>query len=213
MKKLQRPIAWFVVFAFISLLQLSAMPLRADQAPEPAGAAAANAEQGPVFVEQAGAPDSAAKKKSIVPIILIGVGVAALAAVLFLVVLKTKYDVRGSWTVTRSADFYWITNPRTFVFAGASRSSGTMNVSGFADAGPWTASGKKVDFTFTTSGSTTAYLWTFTGTFSDKDTITGTLNYHDAAHDINGTWTAVRAAAATAAPQPAFASEIKPADR
>ena len=207
-KKLQRPVAFFVVLALLSLLQISAMPLGAGQAPEQAGVATANDEQSPNFVEEATTPPST-KKKSIVPMILIGVGVAAAAAVLFLVVLKTKYDLRGSWSVTRSDDFYWITNPRTFVFVGASRSSGTMSISGFSDIGPWTADGKTVNFTFTTNAS--SYLWTLTGTFSDKDTISGTVNYHDASHDINGTWTATRTAAAAASePKPAFASEIKP---
>ena len=207
MNKMKRPIALFVACAFFSLIQLAAMPLSADQAPEPAGIAAESEDQAPNFVEEA-TNSPTTKKKSIVPMILIGVGVAAAAAVLFLVVLKTKYDLRGSWSVTRSDDFWWISNPRTFVFVGESRSSGTMSITGFTDVGPWTADGKTVNFTFTTNAS--LYLWTFTGTFSDKDTISGTVNYHDANYDINGTWTATRSAAAAAAPQPAFASEIKP---
>jgi len=212
-KKMQRPVALFVALALLALLQISAMPLRADQAPGQAGVAVASDEQSPSFVEEASTSGNTAKKKNIVPIILIGVGVAALAAVLFLVVLKTKYDLRGTWSVTRSADFYWITNPRTFVFVGPSRSSGTMSITGFSDIGPWTADGKTVSFTVTTNAS--LYLWTFTGTFTGKDTISGTVNYHDASHDINGTWTATRTAAAVAEPAPAYASEIKPdrADR
>jgi len=70
----------------------------------------------------------------------------------------------------------------------------------------YTADGKNVSFTMTTTG---AYLWTFTGTFTDKDTLSGTLNYHDASHDINGTWNATRTSAAAAAPLPGTQTEMK----
>jgi hypothetical protein len=109
--------------------------------------------------------------------------------------------------VTCSNGFYWITNPRTFVFAGTARDSGTMTITGFADHGPWTLDGKEVTFTVTTDST---YLWTVTGKFTGKDAISGTVNYHDATHDINGTWTAVRAAAAASLPRPGFASEKLP---
>ena len=62
----------------------------------------ANAEQGPRFIEEEGDSGYLAKKKSILPIILIGVGVVAVAAVLFLVVLKTSYDIVGTWTETNT---------------------------------------------------------------------------------------------------------------
>jgi hypothetical protein len=150
-----------------------------------------------------------AKKKSILPIILIGVGVVAVAAVLFLVVLKTKYDIRGTWSLTRSSAFYWISNPRSFVFAGTGKASGTMTITGFQDHGPWTVSGKNVNFNFTTDST---YLWKFTGTFTDKNTLSGTVNYHDKDNDINGTWSATRTSTATSAPLPGKLSE-KRADR
>jgi hypothetical protein len=194
-KKQQKWIALLVTLTFMWLLQASTMPVAA--ADSAAQVSAANAEQGSGVVEAVGHKVAPAKKKSILPIVLIGVGVVAVAAVLFLVVLKTKYDLRGTWSLTRSSEFYWITNPRTFVFAGTSKDSGTLTVTGFADNGPWTADGKDVSFTMTTNGT---YLWTFTGAFTDKDTLSGTLNYHDASHDINGTWTATRTAAAAAVP-------------
>lgn len=203
MKKIQRPIALLVAVTFCFLLQMSAMPLRADQ--EPAAVTAAGEEQAPNFVETVDPKGGVEKKKSIVPVILIGVGVAAAAALLFLVVLKTKYDLRGTWAMTRSSDFYWITNPRSFVFTGASRSSGTLSLIGFIDTGTWSASGKNVDFTMTANAA--QYLWTFTGKFTGKDTLSGTVNYHDANYDINGTWTATRTAAAATA-LPAMASEM-----
>lgn len=211
MKRVKQPIAWFVIFAFFAVVQLAAMPLGAAPAPDQAGTVVAGEEQSPAFVESAASHAPAPRKKSIVPMVLIGVGVAAAAAVLFLVVLKTKYDARGTWTLTRSSEFYWITNPRTFVFAGASRDSGTMTISGFADGGPWSVDGKKITFTATTTGS---YLWTFTGEFTGKDSMSGTVNYHDASHDINGTWSATRAAAAPAAlPRPGADEKIPELDR
>jgi len=187
-KKQQKWIALLVVCTFAWLLQVSTMPVSAAGTSEQAGVA--SAEQGPGVYEAAKPAPAPAPKKSILPYVLIGVGVVAVAAVLFLVVLKTNYDIRGTWSLTRSSDFNWIVNPRTFVFAGTSKSSGTLTVTGFNDNGPWTADGKTVHFTMTTTGS---YLWTFDGSFTDKDTLSGTLNYHDASHDINGTWNATRA--------------------
>jgi hypothetical protein len=186
-KKQQKWIALLVTLTFMWLLQVSTMPVSAAGTAEQTSLA--SAEQGPDYFEAVGHKAAPAKKKSILPYVLIGVGVVAVAAVLFLVVLKTKYDIRGTWSLTRSSDFTWIINPRTFVFAGTSKDSGTLSVTGFGDIGPWTADGKNVSFTMTTTG---AYLWTFTGTFTDKDTLSGTLNYHDASHNINGTWSATR---------------------
>jgi hypothetical protein len=112
------------------------------------------------------------------------------AAVLFLVVLKTKYDLRGTWNLTRSSEFTWITNPRAFIFVGESRDSGTLSMTVATDTGTWTVDGKAVSFTLTKDAS--QFLWTFTGTFTDKNNLSGTVNYHDAHNDINGTWTAIR---------------------
>jgi hypothetical protein len=206
-KKQQKWIALLVTLTFAWLLQVSAMPVAAASTTEQVSAA--NAEQAPGFIEQEGDSGYAAKKKSILPIILIGVGVVAVAAVLFLVVLKTKYDVRGTWSVTRSSEFYWIANPRSFVFEGTDKKSGTMTVTGFLDEGTWTVDGKNLHFTFNANDT---YLWTFNGTFTDKDTLSGTVNYHDSSNDINGTWSATRTSAAASAPLPATMSE-KRADR
>ena len=188
--KQQKWIALFVALTFIWLMQVSTMPAAAAGATEQVSSA--GAEQGPDYLEAAGQITAPAAKKSILPYVLIGVCVLAVTAVLFLVVLKTKYDLRGTWSLTRSSDFYWIVNPRTFVFVGSARDMGTLTVTGFADNGPWTASGKDVHFTMTTTG---AYLWTFDGTFTDKDTLSGTLNYQDNHLNINGTWSATRTSA------------------
>jgi hypothetical protein len=189
-RKRQKWIAAFVALTFIWLMQASTMPAAA--AGTTAQVCSAGAEQGPDYLEAAGQKADPAAKKSILPIILIGVGVVAVTAFLFLVVLKTKYDLRGTWSLTRSSDFSWIVNPRTFVFVGSARDMGTLTVTGFPDNGPWTVDGKDVHFTMTTTG---AYLWTFDGTFTDKDTLSGTLNYQDNHLNINGTWSATRSSA------------------
>jgi hypothetical protein len=188
MKRHEKWIALLVVFTFAWLLQVSTMPVAAADSSEPAGVA--SAEQGPNFYEAAKPKPAPAPKKSILPYVLIGVGVVAVAAVLFLVVLKTKYDLRGTWSLTRSSEFTWITNPRNFIFAGESRESGTLSITVASDTGTWTVDGKTVSFTLTKDAND--FLWTFTGTFTDKANLTGTVNYHDASHDINGTWTAIR---------------------
>jgi hypothetical protein len=83
-KKQQKWIAFWVMMALAALLQVSsALPLTAGNGADQA--AAANSERGPGYYEVAGQGSSAARKKSIVPYVLIGVGVAAVAAVLFLV--------------------------------------------------------------------------------------------------------------------------------
>ena len=93
-KKQQKWIAVLVTLAFMWLLQVSTMPLAAASTVEQISSA--NAEQGPDFVEAVGYKAAPAAKKSILPIVLIGLGVVAVAAVLFLVVLKTKYDIIGT---------------------------------------------------------------------------------------------------------------------
>ena len=95
-KKQQKWIALLVTLTFMGLLQVSTMPMTAANAPEQISSA--NSEQAPNFIEEEGDSSYQSKKKSIMPVILIGVGVAAVAAVLFLVVLKTKYDITGAWT-------------------------------------------------------------------------------------------------------------------
>ncbi len=187
-KKLQRPIALFVVFTFLSLLQLSAMPLPAEQSPAPAEATVNSTELGPNFVEEEGEP-VAAKKKSIVPIILIGVGVAALAAVLILVVLKTKYDLVGIWDLS----FNWEdgTDGTTEIDFRGDKKSGDVYMLD-VKFGTYTVDGKEVEWIISFIATAT-----YVGKFTDKTHMSGTMsnNLGD-----SGTWTAVKAAAAEAAP-------------
>jgi len=185
-KKQQKWIALLVTLTFAWLLQVSTMPLAAASTTEQVSSA--SAEQAPSFVEQESASGYHAKKKSIVPIILIGVGVVAVAAVLFLVVLKTKYDFRGTWKVTAT----WTGHPAadfTIVASGATKDSGTFYEG--TTPGTWTASGKDVVFTYS------VFSMVFTGKFTSKDALSGTMTSAIPGY-ATGTFTAVRTASATA---------------
>lgn len=181
----KRVIALFVAFAFLSLLHASTMPLRADQAPDQAGTTVSSPEQGPSFIEEEGY-GSAPAKKSIVPIILIGVGVAALAAVLILVVLKTKYDIVGVWTVSVNWTNPTITGSYTTTFTG-DKKSGTC--SAIANSGTYTVSGS--DATWNLG------MATYVGKFDSKTAISGTMSNTEGNH---GTFTASKNASPAAVP-------------
>ncbi len=183
----KRVIALYVAVAFLSLLTASTMPLRADQA----GTAVAGTEQGPRYVEEEGY-GSAPAKKSIVPMILIGVGVAALAAVLVLVVFKAKYDIVGSWSthVTYDDDDYVYDS--IIVFTGDKKSGTTAD--NYGGTGTYTVDGKQVTFTIRWPNDNTS---TYTGTFDGKDKMSG--RFHESAEFV-GPWTAVRGATAAGLP-------------
>jgi len=188
MKTHKRMIALFVALAFLSLLQATTMPLRADQAP--AATAVSADEQAPGFIEEEGY-GSAPAKKSVVPIILIGLGVAALAAVLVLVVLKTSYDIVGKWNVTNTN---WSLGPVALIFSG-SKTSGTITLEKYIDTGTYTVDGKNVHFEFKAAGYN--YNWVYDGKFDGKDKITGAVTYYvNNAVSSTGTFTATRVASA-----------------
>jgi hypothetical protein len=196
-KKQQKWIALLVTLTFVWLLQVSTMPLTAAGASEQAGLT--NAEQGPGYVEAAGHKYVPAPKKSILPYILIGVGVVAVAAVLFLVVLKTKYDITGSWTFVFTGH-----DSQTYVltFTGT-KASGTFKFDAIPSyTGPYTVDAKNVAMVVTSLPSLQ-----FTGQFTAKDTMTGIWGAGSTIYN----WTATRNATATAVnPSPAAQSLLVP---
>ena len=185
-KKRQKWIALFVALTFMWLLQVSTMPVAAAGTTEQISSA--SAEQGPDFYEAAKPKPAPAPKKSILPYVLIGVGVVVVAAVLFLVVLKTNYDIRGTWTVniiwTGSAPAY----PFTVVFSGSSKEMGTFIEEGVWN-GTYTADGKNATWRY--SDYTEDNL-VYTGKFTGKDSIEGKMT--QAVAPFLGTFTATRAA-------------------
>ncbi|MCX6558115.1 MAG: hypothetical protein NTW95_11930 [Candidatus Aminicenantes bacterium] len=189
-KKQQRWIALLVTLTFAWLLQVSTMPVAAAGTTEQIGAA--NSEQGPRYIEEEGNSGNQVKKKSILPIVLIGVGVVAVAAVLFLVVLKTSYDIRGTWTVHITYDdddYEWNTTP---VFTGDKKSGTTTD--NWSGTGTYTVDVKNVTFSLRWPNNNTS---TFTGQFDTKDTMSG--RFHESL-DWDGDWTAVRVASGASLP-------------
>lgn len=184
-QKHKRFISLFVALSFLALLQISAMPLHADRAPDQGGAAISSPEQGPSYIEEEGA-SSPKGKKSIVPVILIGLGVAAVAAVLVLVVLKTKYDIVGKWTVNydwkNSAD-----GSTTMEFIGDKKSGDVHMLN--TKFGTYTVDGKDVSWNI-------SFIVTanYVGKFTDKTHMSGTMTNTSG---NSGTWTAVKQATAT----------------
>jgi len=186
-KKQQKWIALLVVCTFMWLLQVSTMPVAAASAPEQI--ASAGNEQAPRFVEEEGDSSYQTKKSSALPLILGLVAVGAAAALLVLVVLKTKYDITGAWTLT----FQYTGDPQystTITFTG-DKKTGTFKIGG--SSGTYTVDSKKVTWTY--SGGTTTY----TGEFTDKSNMKGTM----ISNGFPGTWSAVKKPAAASFGMPA----------
>jgi hypothetical protein len=178
-------IALFVAFAFLSLLHVSTMPLHADQAPDQAGTTVSSPEQAPSFIEEEGYGSSPAKK-SMMPVILIGLGVAVVAAVLVLVVFKTKYDIVGTWTMTVHWTSPVISGSYETTFTG-DKKSGTC--SALSNTGTYTVSGSDAKWNLSAA--------TYTGKFSSKTAISGTMSNTSG---NSGTFTATKNASTTSIP-------------
>lgn len=95
------------------------------------------------------------------------------------------YNIVGSWNVTAAFDFDSYTEDYVMTFAG-DRKTGTVTweAFGYTLDGTYAVDGKNVDFDVSD-----AYeIQTFTGTFSNKDEMSGTgvwLVYGDAPADLN----------------------------
>jgi hypothetical protein len=197
-KRNQKWIALSVALTFAWLLQVSAMPLPAAGSSE--RVAVANSELEPGVHEAVAQKAAPAKKKSVLPYVLIGVGVlAATAVVLFLFVLN-KYDITGTWSfvfVAGSDQEHF-----TLIFTGDKKSGTFRFLEIPTNTGPYAVDGKKVTITFNNF----TYI-KFIGEFTGKDSMSGTLDDGD---DV-WNWTATRQAAAAAAePVPAVHSRLFP---
>jgi hypothetical protein len=186
-KKQQKWIALVVAVTFIWLLQASSLPLNA--AGSNAQASAANAEQGPDYYESVSHKAAPAKSRSILPLILIGVGAITLTAVLVLVVLKTRYDITGIWQTVWHYNELGYTYDITMTFSG-DKKSGTVYEDYWGGTGTYTVDSKNVTFTIIWDNGNTGH---FTGTFSDKDVMSGT--FYETLWPNTGTWTATRGGA------------------
>lgn len=189
MKNHRKTVSLLLMLAYAFLLQAAVRPLRAERAPEPTPASASLSapEQGPSVVEEEGGGAPLARKRSIVPI-LIGVAAAgAIAAFVALVVLKTKYDIVGSWDFDFTSTSPAHTWTWTLVFKG-DKKSGTFTDAG--DTGKYTVSEKDVRLTYD------AWDIVLSGRFDAKDKMSGSGTF--AGLTVGGkeiasaTWTATR---------------------
>jgi hypothetical protein len=170
-KKQQKWIALLVTLTFMWLLQVSTMPLAAADTMEQVSSV--NSEQGPGYVEAIKHSVPVAKKKSILPYVLIGVGVVAVTAVLILLVFKTSYDITGTWIGT---EITYGTYNYKYVFSG-DKKSGTVVITEVSGSGYWSG-------TYTVDGKNVAWAvgdYAYTGTFDSKTTMKGNITYtgHD----------------------------------
>jgi hypothetical protein len=169
-KKQQKWIALLLTVTFAWLLQVSSMPLAAAGASEQVGSA--NVEPGPGFLETVSLSAAPAPKKSILPMVLIGVGlVAVTAAVLFLVVPK-KYDITGTWTMNYKPGAQpLVTYSITFT---GNKKTGTAAM--HTVVGDYTVDDKAV--TITMYQGNNVNRWEFIGEFTSKIHLEGDFKYY-----------------------------------
>ena len=183
----KRVIALITAFSFFYLIGIASLPLAAVDS--------ASAERQPGAIEKTGSGGAHAAKKSPLIPILIGVAAAgAVAAVLFLVVLKSSYNIVDTWTGPFGSDTSTHQWTVTITFAG-DKKSGTFTYhdsDGWDETGTYAVDGKDVTFAFDSEEDPIQ----FTGSFSDKDHMNGTWLHVPVG--ATGTWTLSRGATITA---------------
>jgi hypothetical protein len=198
-KKHRKWITVIVVCTFAWLMHLSAMPASAAETTAPA--VQSNSQQGPNFIEGEGSAAAKGGGKSILPWILIGVGVVGLTALGILLFAMNKYDITGTWkfhlvSITYPGDtFDW-----QLIFTGTKKSGTFIDDEGFT--GTYNVNGKTV-----TSIQYNGEAINFAGEFTAKDAMSGTYTW--AEWSETGTWTATRLGGAAAAGTPAGSGQKK----
>lgn len=190
--KKQKVITPFVICAFLFMVIASSQPIGAT---DNVKLTAATEEDHPGAIEET-APYAKKKSSPLIPIVIGLVVIGGVAAVLFLVVLKNKYDITGMWDVS----FTWSgqsTGHKVFTFSGTKK-SGNFSYDGEVK-GTYSVDGKNVQWVFP-SGTR------YTGTFSDKNIMSGTMV---SSSGTPGTWSASKLGGATVIPVPK-ASAIDP---
>jgi hypothetical protein len=198
-KKQQKWIAIFVVCAFAWMMHVAALPVAAAETTAPA--VQTGSEQGPNFIEGEGSAAPKAGGRSVLPWILIGVGVITVTALVFILFALNKYDITGTWnfhlvSITYPGDtFDW-----QLTFTGTKKSGTFIDDDGYT--GTYSVDGKTV-----TSIRYNGDDISFTGEFTAKDTMSGTYTW--AEWSEVGTWTATRLGGAAAIRTPARSGQIK----
>jgi hypothetical protein len=189
MKNHKKMIALVAVFSFLNLVGISSMPLKAADTREQI--ASASSEQGAGYLEAVAQKAVPVKKKSILPMILIGAGVVTVAAVLILVVFKAGYDIRGNWAIL--IDSTW---EGSMTFSGEKGSGTWTNPDAWVEkATSYTVDGKNVTWTGTiyfAPGTDFKATDTYTGKFDSKDIMSGTYTSNGVYGNFTGYWVATR---------------------
>lgn len=196
-KRYKKMIALGVTVTFMTLLPIYSLPLPAEQALNQDKEAMRSADQAQNFIEKEQQAGYQFNQKNALPIIL---GIAAVAAVVFIVVMlvsKDKYDVTGVWefhndyTTEGFADYdsVWTFTP----YDDFDRVMGTFerNANGTITKGHYTVVDKK-DVVFQDNGNTEQYL----GSFDSKTTMSGAFETTPGAL---GKWTAKKTVGTAAA--------------
>lgn len=196
-----RWIALLVAVSFFWLASLTAMPLNAATSTDKASISKSEDDDGPGAIERKAPTYRVQRKSPLIPIIIGLVAVGAIAAVLILVVFKEKYDITGTWRMYDS-----LSEVQTSIVFTGDKKSGTCRFLEYNDTGIYTVSKKNVNFSYFVDPN---YVWTHTGTFTDKNTMSGTVQINDYGYIETGTWNATRLSSATSEAQPQTAVKAK----
>jgi hypothetical protein len=189
-KRFEKVIALAVTVAFMALLPVYSQSQPAGQALNPDKGAAANAEQTQNYVEKELQVGYQASPKRILPVLI---GIAAVAAVVFIIVLlvsKKKYDISGEWqfhnvfTTAGHANFdsVWTFTPYDQYNKAMGRY--VRNENGSMTQGEFTIVNRS-EVVFQDDWMTEQY----TGQFDSKTTMSGTFVL---ANGAEGSWTATK---------------------
>jgi hypothetical protein len=178
----RRLLTLFVIAALAWMVPLNPLQLRATES------AITAADTGPGVFERQAPAASVGRRSLLLPIVIGVVAAGAIAAVLILVVFKTSYDVTGTWDIA----YRWSNSNDTHHFSitfSGDTSSGTCTINDAGDilTGTYTQDKKNVSWIHNVETHPV-----YAGTFSDKNTMAGTMT----AGNATGTWTGTRTASA-----------------
>jgi hypothetical protein len=178
----RRLLSLFIICTLAWMFQVTAVPLQAFDRDMPA------ADTGPGVFERQAPAASVGRRSLLLPIVIGVVAAGAIAAVLILVVFKTSYDVTGTWDIA----YRWSNSNDTHHFSitfSGDTSSGTCTINDAGDilTGTYTQDKKNVSWIHNVETHPV-----YAGTFSDKNTMAGTMT----AGNATGTWTGTRTASA-----------------
>jgi hypothetical protein len=206
----QKIVSMFVIFIFCTFLNLTAYPPQSqEKTDEQRDTHLSQTQEKPGVVEGEGTSGSPSGKHSILPIVLIGAGVVAVAALLFLVVLKKKaeptptpeqYNIVGTWSVI---DTFNENDIQTYpIVCTGTKDSGTFILPTTLepkDNGTYTVNGSNISFSFVPMPGN-YFSWEVGGSFIDANNFSASYNFTtEFSRIIYGTWRGTRTSSTTSA--------------